>query len=109
MSDEEQRKRRERAIALQYSSTKELPRILASGSGEIAKKIVALAEKHNIPITEDDSLAEMLSKLDIGSDVSSESFRLVAEVLAFLYHTDKEWREEHPHLAEVIGDKKKES
>lgn len=97
--------KRQRAIALQYHDPKELPRILATGAGEIAKKIVELAESNGVPIQADDSLTDVLSKLEVGSAISPQSYKLVAEVLAFLYHTDKEWREKHAHLKDVMEPK----
>ncbi len=96
------RTKRQRAIALEYHDPKELPRILANGVGEIAKRIIELAEKSGVPVEENDSLAEVLSRLEHGSNISPESYRLVAEVLAFLYHTDRKWRESHPHLKDVM-------
>jgi len=93
---------REKAVALQYSDLKELPKITATGVGEIAKRIVALAKEHNVPVQEDNTLAEMLSALDAGDYISPESYRLVAEVISFLYHADREWRDEHSFVAPVM-------
>jgi len=94
---------REKAIALQYADLDQLPTISASGIGEIAKKILSLASKHDIPIESNKELADMLSKLRIGDSISSESYKLVAEVIAFLYHIDRKWREEHRFL-DVVAD-----
>lgn len=93
---------RAQAIALQYTEQDELPRIIASGAGELARQILELAKKHNIPIREDEALTEMLSKLNVGAYISPESYQLVAEVISFLYHTDKEWRGRHPELKPVL-------
>jgi flagellar biosynthesis protein len=93
--------RRERAIAVQYHDLNELPAVTATGVGEIAKKIIALAKEHNIPIEQNDSLAEMLSAVQVGDSITPQSFKLVAEIIAFLYHLDKEWRETHSFLDAV--------
>jgi len=106
--DEKARAKRQRAIALEYHDPTALPRILASGAGEIARRIVEIAEASGIPVNQDDSLSDMLAKLDIGSAISPQSFKLVAEVLAFLYHTDREWREKHKHLKDVLETEGKE-
>jgi flagellar biosynthesis protein len=80
---------RARAVALQYSKNDLLPKIIASGSGEVARRIVALAEEHQIPVERHDELVELLSKLDVGTTISEEGFRLVAEILCFLYEVDR--------------------
>lgn len=92
-------KRTEQAVALRYAAGDELPRVVARGAGEIARRIVELAEEHKVPIFESDSLSSLLAKVDPGSTIPRESFEIVAEILCFLYHTDKEWRAGHPMLA----------
>lgn len=94
---------KDRAAALQYADPRELPRVLAGGSGEIARQIVALAEQHGIPVQQNSELAEMLSRVGEGQQISPESYRLVAEVISFLYHTDKEWQQSHSQLEPVLG------
>ena len=88
-----------RAVALQYRDSEQLPKVITSGVAEVAEKIVALAKANGIPITQDDSLSEMLAKIPAGAVIPQESFRLVAEIVSFLYHCDKEWREKNPELA----------
>lgn len=95
-------KRREQAVALQYSEADELPRIIATGAGEVARQILELAQAHEIPIQEDQTLAELLSKLPPGAYISPETYRLVAEVISFLYHSDKTFRDAHQELRPVI-------
>lgn len=96
---------REKAIALQYQDIDELPKVIASGVGEVARQIMQMAEEFGVPIQQDDVLAEMLSKLNVGCAISPESYRLVAEVICFLYQTDKEWQKEHPELSQVLEKK----
>lgn len=93
---------RQKAVALEYKETDRAPKILATGAGEIAKRILDLAREHNIPVTEDSTLTEMLSQLQVGSSISPESYRLVAEIISFLYHSDKKWRELRPQLQEIM-------
>lgn len=93
---------RAKAVALEYSDPNKLPRVLAHGSGEVAKKIVEVADQNGIPVERDDALTEMLSKVGEGSVITPESFRLVADVICFLYHVDQEWRTKHAELKAVI-------
>ena len=82
---------REKAVALQYQDTSHLPKVVASGAGEIARQILQIAEEYGVPVHKDDVLTEMLSRLNVGSVISPESYRLVAEVICFLYNVDREF------------------
>jgi flagellar biosynthetic protein FlhB len=75
------------AIALQYNSAvMSAPKLLAKGSGEIAKRIMELAEKHGIPIIENKELARSLySLVEIGQEIPPILYQAVAEVLAYIY------------------------
>lgn len=94
---------RQRAVALEYSQGERTPRVVAVGAGEIARRIIELAAAHNVPIQRDDSLVEVLGKLDIGYEIPVETYRAVAEILAFLYRTDESYRQRkdksHPQLS----------
>ena len=87
-----QNEKRQRAVALQYAEGDTAPHVVATGAGEIARRILELAAKNNIPIKRDDSLVDILSKLDLGYEIPQETFRAVAEILAFLYRTDEAWK-----------------
>lgn len=84
--------KRARAVALSYENGDRAPRIVATGAGEIARRILELAAEHNVPIRRDDSLVDILAKLDLGYEIPPETYRAVAEILAFLYRTDDAWR-----------------
>ncbi len=85
--------KRQRAVALHYSTNERAPKVLASGAGEIARRIIELAQESDIPVQKDDSLVNILAKLDIGWEIPPETYRAVAEILAFLYRTDEAWRQ----------------
>lgn len=72
------------AVALHYDE-KNVPRITAKGRGELADKIIALAEQHSIPLHEDRELVALLAQLDLGEEIPRELYLAVAEVLAFAY------------------------
>lgn len=84
---------RQRAVALRYGTDDRAPRVVASGAGEIARRIIELAQEHKVPVREDDSLVNVLAKLDLGYEIPHETYRAVAEILAFLYRTDEKWRQ----------------
>ena len=90
----ESKYKRKKAIALRYSKDERAPKVVASGAGEIARRIIELANQNNVPIRKDDSLTDILSQLDVGYEIPPETYQAVAEILAFLYRADEEWRRE---------------
>lgn len=82
---------RKKATALQYDQLQNnAPKISATGQGLIAENIIEKAKENNIPILEDPSLVELLSKLNINETIPEELYHAVAEVFAFVYQVDKQ-------------------
>ena len=75
------------ALALKYDShVMNAPKLLAKGSGKIAKRIKKLAEKFDIPLVENKELAQSLySSVEIGQEIPPSLYEAVAEVLAYIY------------------------
>jgi flagellar biosynthesis protein len=71
------------AVALKYEQP-HAPRITAIGRGELARRIVELAEASNVPISENPDLATALSHIDIDREIPEQLYRAVAEVLAYI-------------------------
>ncbi len=75
-----------KAVALKYERGKDAaPKVTAKGRGAIADKILALAKEHKIPIEKDSTLMEALYRLDINEGIPEELYKVVAELLAFIY------------------------
>lgn len=83
------RKKRKQAIAIQYNPDEVAPKILASGTGIIADKIIEKAKSSDVPLYKDNKLANTLSKLDIGEYIPPELYSIVAEILVFVDNLDK--------------------
>lgn len=84
----------EKAVAILYDSQKSpSPKVIASGQGEVAKKIIETAREAGVHIQEDANLVELLSKIDIGADIPTELYQTVAEVLAFVYQVNDKFKE----------------
>ncbi len=77
------------AIALEYDPSDEAPRVIASGRGILAEKIIEKAQESDVPIHKDDKLADTLSRLDIGDMIPPELYEVVAEILVFVDSMDK--------------------
>lgn len=82
-------KRDRKAVALSYEKGDSAPKVVASGNGYIADKIVDTAMAHNVPIHEDKELAETLSKIQIGDSIPPELYEVVAEILVFVQDMDR--------------------
>ncbi len=83
-------KKKLKVVAVKYDLDKDkAPKIVAGGKGILAQEILRIAEENNVPLYEDPSLADLLSKLEIDAEIPPEMYILVAEVLAFVYQLDK--------------------
>ncbi|MBN1906042.1 MAG: EscU/YscU/HrcU family type III secretion system export apparatus switch protein [Deltaproteobacteria bacterium] len=83
---EEEKNQIKKAVALKYERGKDAaPKVTAKGTGLIAEKILEIAEKEGIPVTEDPDLVTALARLDFYDQIPPELYRAVAEILAFAY------------------------
>ena len=86
---EDKNKKVKTAVALEYDPSDDAPRVIASGTGVLAEKIIEKAKESNVPIHEDDKLAQTLSKLEIGEMIPPELYEVVAEILVFVDAMDR--------------------
>lgn len=77
------------AIALEYDPADDAPRVVASGRGSLAERIIEKAKESEVPIHRDDKLADTLSRLEIGDAIPPELYEVVAEILIFVDSMDK--------------------
>ncbi len=79
-----------KAVALKYEPERDnAPRVVAKGQGLLAEKILALARENGVPIKEDASLVEALSRLEVEAEVPQELYEAVATVLAWVWHLNQ--------------------
>ncbi len=88
--DKGEQQSRQLAIALEYNAQLPAPRVTASGQGEIARRIIALAEEHGVPLVQDPALAKALTALPLQAEIPEELYGVVAAILAYLYRLDNE-------------------
>lgn len=83
----------DKAVALLYDSdTSDAPRVVASGKGVIAQKIIDTAREAGIHIQEDADLVEVLSKVPVGEDIPMELYQTIAEILSFVYQVNDKFK-----------------
>ena len=82
------------AIAIQYEAGKNsAPVVIAKGADFLARKIVEIAEEHQIAIVENKPLARGLyAAVDLDQEIPEEFFKPVAEVLAYVYNLKEKER-----------------
>lgn len=86
----EDEQKRLRATALRYQAGDgRAPKVLATGAGEIARRILEVAEEHGIPVKSDPALAEALGRLELAQEIPEDLFNAVAEVLVWAYSLDR--------------------
>lgn len=77
-----------RAVALKYDKSSGAPLVIASGMGYTAERMVEVAEDNGVPIYEDNSLATMLSQLELGQPVPPELFQAIVEIYVYFLNFD---------------------
>ena len=82
--------RRKKAVALQYIPEEDsAPKVIASGEGYLAEKIIEKAVEEDVPVHNDERLAESLSQLEIGESIPPELYKIVADILIYVDHMDR--------------------
>lgn len=77
------------AVAIKYDPGEIAPKIIATGKGKVAEKIIETAKEANVAVHEDSKLADTLSRLDIGEFIPPELYEVVAEILVFVDDMEK--------------------
>ncbi|MGL4738556.1 MAG: EscU/YscU/HrcU family type III secretion system export apparatus switch protein [Cellulosilyticaceae bacterium] len=78
-----------RAVALSYTQDMSAPEIVAKGKGYIAENIIKEALEKEVPVYEDAKLATLLTELQIGEQIPSELYDIVAQILVFVGDLDE--------------------
>lgn len=81
-------KERAISVALKENTKGRAPRVIAAGRGTVAEQILALAFANGVKVREDADLAELLSAVDLESEIPLEAFTAVAEILSYVYRAN---------------------
>lgn len=71
------------------------PQVIAGGKGRVAEQILEIAFSQGIRVREDADLAQMLSVVDIESEIPLEAFATVAEILTYVYEANNALNPDH--------------
>jgi flagellar biosynthesis protein len=72
------------AVALEYGKQK-TPRVVAKGQEELALRIITEAKRQGIYVAEDPQLLALLSRLDVGEEITQDMYTAVAVILSWVY------------------------
>lgn len=76
-----------KAVALKYDERQSAaPVVVASGMGYMAEKMVEVANESGVPVYEDNSLATVLSQLNLGTEIPEELYKAVVDIYAYFLH-----------------------
>ena len=76
-----------RAVALRYDG-EGAPVVVASGMGYLAERMVEVASESGVPVYEDNSLATMLSQLELGQEVPDALYQAIVEIYVYFLNFD---------------------
>ena len=85
----EKKEKAKTAVALKYESGDVAPKIIATGKGAVADRIIEKGKEADVPFYKDDKLADTLSRLEIGDMIPPELYEVVAEILVFVSDMDR--------------------
>lgn len=87
------------AVALsRYNESADLPRVVAGGQGLVARQILDIAYANGVKVREDADLAQLLTSIDVDSDIPIEAFAAVAEILSYVYQSNQNMAAASDHL-----------
>jgi flagellar biosynthesis protein len=100
--DEPRRPPKTIAVAVEEQPDGATPKVSATGRGYVAEQILEIAFARGIKVREDADLVQILAALDVDSDIPTEAFAAVAEILAYVYRANgqmpPEMRSPHDRL-----------
>lgn len=82
---------RQIAVALKHERGDDrAPRVVASGRGALAERILELAFAAGVKVREDADLAEVLAAIEADHEIPVAAFAAVAEILSYVYRVNAE-------------------
>jgi flagellar biosynthesis protein len=76
------------AVALAYSAGGSAPKVVATGKGVVAERIIEMAQQHGVFVHASPELVALLMDVDLDDRIPPNLYRVVAELLAWLYRIE---------------------
>lgn len=85
--------KKNKAVALKYNADiDKAPVIIASGSGDVANRIIEIAEENGIPVYRDDSAASLMCMLEVGNSIPPELYEVIAAIYCQLLGSSEKYK-----------------
>lgn len=79
----------QKAVALRYKPEDVAPKVVASGKGFFADKIIEKAAENDIKTYKNEELVEELTRVSLGDNIPPDLYEIVAQVLIYIDDLDK--------------------
>lgn len=86
--DDTPRRPLQSAVALAYRNGQAAPQVVAKGRGLVAEQIIAVAAEAGVYVHESKELVSLLMDIDLDRQIPPTLYRVIAELLAWLYHIE---------------------
>ncbi|ADQ46558.1 type III secretion exporter [Caldicellulosiruptor kronotskyensis 2002] len=83
------KKKLKKAVAIKYDLEDIAPKIIAKGKGYVAERIIEKAKQEDIPVYEDQKVAEKLFNLELQEYIPEDLYEVIAQILVFIGYLDK--------------------
>lgn len=81
---------RRRAVALAYSGeSTDAPRVVAKGYGNLADRIIELADQEGVFVHESPELVALLMQVDLDARIPESLYQVIAELLVWIGQIDR--------------------
>ena len=79
-----------KAVALKYDQEQgSAPKVIAKGKGAIAEKILQKAQEFDVPVFQNEALADSLLSLDLDEQIPPNLYKAIAEVFVWLMKSEQ--------------------
>lgn len=78
----------QQAVALAYEVGSRAPKVVAKGRGLIAEEIIRRANESGVFVHQSKELVALLMQVELDQDIPPLLYRVVAELLAWLYQVE---------------------
>ena len=67
------------------AESRAIPTVTAAAHGALAEKLLEIAFANGVPVRQDADLAEIISALEVDSEIPIAAFAAIAEILSYVY------------------------
>ena len=80
-----------KAVALKYQQGVDYaPKVIAKGDGKLAQRLIEKAKEFDVPIFQNEALAQSLLREEVGSSIPPRLYHAIVEIFAWLHHCEEQ-------------------